>query len=424
MRSVKPLFALVVLMAILAASTGFFCTEDSRGAEQVRLTAQQYYRFTPQWTPDGEYIALSPSAIIRSDGSGEWMRHTARESLRTGRRDRGAGAASREWLWYTATVGGASDISPDGSRIVYNAPSEDRTAYNIVTSALDGSDRRMLTNYSRAANYSRAVSVSPVWSPDGAHIAFGIARRSIYTMNSDGSELRDVMGEIPLVSSLKPAPVWSPDGENLAFFVVEYVPASEEGVRPSNRVVLYSVRADGTVPRRLFVGDSVNSTSTVFWSTSDPAWSPDGKTLAFGYYVQDNVDLELISSSLYTVRDDGSDLSEIAQYAFDQLEWSPDGTRILATGVAVYVVNSDGSDLREIGIGGYYVYASWSPDGSRIAARITYDLDGSRGKPNDIVLYTMAPDGTDIRVLAILGENNRVEAASFLHLPVPTAVMQ
>ncbi len=378
MRSVKPLFALGVLLAILASSTGFICTEDSRHSEQIYWQAQRYDRFTPQWTPDGEYIALSPSAIIRSDGSGEWLRYTDR-------------------------VGGAPDISPDGSRIVYNAPSEDGTAYNIVTSALDGSDRRMLTDY------SRSVSVSPVWSPSGDHIAFIDAwgKERIYTMNSDGSELREVTGEIPPDSRLTAVPVWSPDGENLAFFAVEDVPASEEGVRPSTRAVLYSVRADGTVPRRLFVGDSINSTSTVSWGTSGPAWSPDGKTLTFAYYVyQDNAE----SSSLYTVRDDGSDLIEIAQYAFGILEWSPDGTRILGTGAAVYVVNSDGSDLREIGIGGYY--ASWSPDGSRIASRITYDIDGSPGKPKDIVLYTMAPDGTDIRVLVIVGEDNRLQAVS------------
>ncbi len=400
MRSVKPLFALGVLMAIQASSTGFICGsedlfyEDPREAHEASEMARHYDRFTPQWTPDGEYIALSPSAIIRSDGSGEWMRHTD-------------------------TVGGAPDISPDGSRIVYNAPSEDEPAYDIVTSALDGSDKRMLTDY------SRAVGVSPVWSPDGAHIAFGIAlgRSVIYTMNSDGSELREVTGEIPPGSSLRADPVWSPDGENLAFFAVEDVPASEEGVRPSTRAVLYSVRADGTVPRRVFVGETNSSTSTVSWRTSGPAWSPDGKTLAFSYYVRDRAEPKLISSSLYTIRDDGSDLSEIAQhhYRIGPLEWSPDGTRILfsipGTGGTVHVVNSDGSDLREIGIGGY---ASWSPDGSRIASRITYGIDGSR----DIVLYTMAPDGTDIRVLAILGEDNRLQAVNFLHLPVPTAVIQ
>ena len=74
------------------------------------------------------------------------------------------------------------------------------------------------------------------------------------------------------------------------------------------------------------------------------------------------------------------------------------------------MVNSDGSDLREIGIGGYY--ASWSPDGSRIASRIIYGSYDSRRKPKDIVLYTMAPDGTDIRVLVIGGEDNSLQAVS------------
>ncbi len=91
-----------------------------------------------------------------------------------------------------------------------------------------------------------------------------------------------------------------------------------------------------------------------------------------------------------------------------ELHWSPVGPLIVflysrddgsRSGVEdLYVVNQDGTDLkvRRLGRrGGSRV--RWSPDGARIAIRTGGGV------------ITMAPDGTDRRVLAVLGESARLD---------------
>ena len=76
---------------------------------------------------------------------------------------------------------------------------------------------------------------------------------------------------------------------------------------------------------------------------------------------------------------------------------SPDGSSVLLDGA--HVVNVDGTGF--ISFSDYGVRpgsASWSPDGSRIAVYIPFDR-----------LVTLAPDGSDVRVLLRQGIDGRVE---------------
>jgi Tol biopolymer transport system component len=60
------------------------------------------------------------------------------------------------------------------------------------------------------------VSDDPVWSPDGAKIAFESNRGGdyeIYVMNADGSGQRDISNQPAFDAS----PAWSPDGRKIAF---------------------------------------------------------------------------------------------------------------------------------------------------------------------------------------------------------------
>ena len=99
-----------------------------------------------------------------------------------------------------------------------------------------------------------------------------------------------------------------------------------------------------------------------------------------------------------------SDATQIPTRVLESMAWSPDGSQLAFSlfgpplddkgGDAnyVYVMNSDGSGMRQIlmlpGPGpnsGGGIELAWSPDGSRIA----FVHDGE--------LFTMAPDGTDMR---------------------------
>jgi Tol biopolymer transport system component len=85
---------------------------------------------------------------------------------------------------------------------------------------------------------------------------------------------------------------------------------------------------------------------------------------------------------------------------------SPDGHQIaLSNGGGefpprnVYVIRTDGSRVRQITSGNYYeVTPAWSPDGSEIVFSSTRCCATAHSS-GDYALYTIRPDGTDLRLL-------------------------
>jgi hypothetical protein len=84
-----------------------------------------------------------------------------------------------------------------------------------------------------------------------------------------------------------------------------------------------------------------------------PAWSPDGRRIAF-----------VVKGDLWDADADGTHRALIVRDA-DQPAWSPNGRRLAFTrsGV-VYTVRADGEDERKLASG---EHPAWSPDGNRIA---------------------------------------------------------
>ena len=184
--------------------------------------------------------------------------------------------------------------------------------WDIVTSALDGSDRRRLTK--------SGGSFSPSWSPDAFRIAF-MGSRGLEIMDSDGSNRRTVASVIRVAED-RSTPVWSPDGRKLAFIAQE--PDSPDGAwrdpvttqkYPVNEV-LYTVEADGTGLVKL--GEAAGT----------PSWSPDGRRIAFAR-IDGNTHVAIVATD-----PDGAnektvfESSEVRHSGVIDVSWSPDGTRI------------------------------------------------------------------------------------------------
>ena len=97
----------------------------------------------------------------------------------------------------------------------------------------------------------------------------------------------------------------------------------------------------------------------------------------------------------------------------DDLLWAPNGSHILfmshviedSSSPNVYVVNPDGSGILKIAEG-RGTAASWSPDGSRIAVYRETTFD------SNVVLYLVAPDGSDKRILVREGGGELVAERS------------
>lgn len=191
-------------------------------------------------------------------------------------------------------------------------------------------------------------------------------------------------------------PAWSPDGRRLAF----------TSDRDGNREI-YLMKADGTSPARLTSEPA---------SDHSPAWSPDGSKIAF---VSDRDG----NPEIYVVNADGTNLIRLtSNVSYDaDPAWSPDGSRIAfgrdQDGVpGLWVMKPDGSDLTRLtsdATGDRQ--PAWSPDGTRIAFTrggvfnneqvFIVNADGSRLTRLDVFFQgtsepTWSPDG---RKLALVG---------------------
>ena len=317
----------------------------------------------PQWFPNESHIAFSHhGAIYVIDSVGSHLQLVD-------------GGGDELDLAYAPTV------SPDGSRIAYSAYEQSNPllfwkdeGWEIVTVGPDSSDRHRLTENDR-------IAINPVWSPDGTSIVFRSQSWGLSIMAADGSDLRSVVNPIDVVwSSIFGPPVLSPDGSRIAFLV------EKTGVGR----FMYVVGADGTGLTRLED------------ETGLPAWSPDGRRITFAKRGDDSP-----SGTLFGIHTIGLDslepretisLPALRLNVKDSIAWSPDGSAIL---FGPYFIAADGSAVWRLPGPGNQ--ASWSPDGSRIAI---YAGGNSR-----VVLYIMARDGSDGRILVEWAEDGNLIAA-------------
>ena len=196
-------------------------------------------------------------------------------------------------------------ISPDGESVVYVVSELDR-ATDKTNSSLwmiptAGGEPKRLTTAPGTNNHPR-------WSPDGKTIAFVSSRggsSQVWILPVDGGEARQLT-KLPIDVS---GPVWSPKGKQIAFTAEVYPgttpeqtaakdkekEASKSKVRTFDHLMIRHWNAWNEGKKsHLFVADAttgeardltpkleVNTPPAPFGGSTDYAWSPDGKELAF-----------------------------------------------------------------------------------------------------------------------------------------------
>jgi Tol biopolymer transport system component len=243
----------------------------------------------------------------------------------------------------------------------------------IYTMNPDGSNQ---VNVSNDPSWS---DKKPVWSPDGAKIAFVKGPKeshrenielNIYTMNADGSGLTNLSTSRPQTWRWA-LPTWSPDGTKIAFYC-----APDESASPD----ICLMNADGSnqtnLTRYMPIPDE-NQVDIQAADESHPAWSPDGTKIAFQRSWYD-YDSEKPKWDIFVMNADGSHALRLTTLGHaGQPEWSPDGTKIAFqrswydSGTHksnIFVMNADGSNQTRLTDGmGTEHRPAWSPDGTKIA---------------------------------------------------------
>jgi eukaryotic-like serine/threonine-protein kinase len=403
---------------------------DPNGGSVQRLSAEG---FNPSWSPDGTEIAYSSAQVI-ADPSSRPVRGTLSAiKVATGERrvvyDLGDAVQPR---W-----------SPDGERIAFWAFAPQGGQRDLWTIPAAGGKPV-------AVIQDAATDWNPVWSPDGRYLYFasdrdgsmeiwrigidertglmqsppeplttgGTGTRGHITIADNGGRLLfvdqtsrhvvesvgfdpgggKVVGhpEVVLDPSLKPTNVEvSPDGQWLAFYSVGRPHASPGGLWED----LYVSRRDGT-ERRQITSDSARDRG--------PAWSPDGRKIAF---FSDRSG----SYEIWTINPDGTNLRQLT-HGYENRSgvlWSPDGSRlhyVQRRGLTwdAYVIDPTKLPAQQVveelsGIGTsneYFTATSWSPDGQKLAGTRGF-VD--RAVPGGIFVYTFATKKFDLIVDGVAG---------------------
>ena len=199
--------------------------------------------------------------------------------------------------------------SPTGEHIAFVSEREHKGLYDIYIMDADG------------GNIRRAFSVldyrtAPTWSPDGKKIAYHtyspVPDWAVYLNTIDGRRAERVIkvGKHP-----NGFPVWSPDGTEIAFNAAMR-PAQIIGVVAIEQriwIINLKTREKEALPVKVKSGD-----------LRYPAWSPDGKKLAFSWWRRDGNE-----PGIYIANRNGKNLEEIVEKAFSKLAWAPDGKELL-----------------------------------------------------------------------------------------------
>jgi TolB protein len=248
---------------------------------------------------------------------------------------------------------------------------------------------------------SPRVEMEAVWSPDGRRIAFARSEPGgfpfeIWTMSARGRGLRKLTRH----GAFSNAPYWSPRGNRIAYFTdADFPPPGEDEPPPPPE--LHVIGADGRNDRRLTNDRAVQI---------DPAWSPDGRKVAFSLFRS----VTARTAVLFVMNADGTGVRRLTPFSRTNSKvnanWSPDGSKIVfeimfavsrergPRSSDIFVMNADGSGVRRLTRSPKFdTNPVWSPDGTKIAFTSDRHLPGQRRRLNNAFeLYTMNADGSNV----------------------------
>ncbi len=393
---------------------GALWTMGIDGGRATRILDDGYDARMPTWSPDGKRLAFQAYRsstwsiwAINADGSGlqqvTWGPFDDREPHWSADGSRLAFSSDRSGsydVWAITLASGelrqitthaANDFmpawSPDGKEIAFVS---DRTPRGIYAVTIDGAVERTVTADAKAL-------AAPTWSADGKSVTYVATEGSVSQLIVAGANVADAAEDVfPFRAQwLSPrellytadgtikrrvvgggSPRTVPFSADVAFprssFVPRARPSSRPGAQPVRGIMHPAVSPDGKQVVFAALGDLWMAPTTggevtpqritddAFVET-DPAWSPDGTTLAFSTDRDGSMDAWIRDLATRSER-------KVASRAM-AAAWSPDGKRMafLDPESQLQVVDVASGDVRKahdrLNEPGR---PSWSPDGRAV----------------------------------------------------------
>ena len=284
---------------------------DPDTGEATPLTDNRSEDFGPRWSPGGKVLAYI------TDQAGNLDINLADQQADTLSRLTHSDDDDQAPLW-----------SPDGERMAFISERDGNPEVYLMQS--DGNIQTRIT--SNATNEDLGD-----WSPDGIWLVFARLDEETGDDSNEGLWLRnpDGVNLVHLTKGHDSAPAWSPNGKDIAFVRTDGQNAD---------IYIVSRLNDGTWQE---VTELTRLTQQEAGDLA-PAWSPDGKTLAFVTHRDGNAEI-------YTMRGDGSKQRRLTNNGADDLApvWSPNGKRMAFVSLLygegeIFVMDSDGGGQRRL----------------------------------------------------------------------------
>lgn len=290
----------------------------------------------------------------------------------------------------------AAAWSPDGTRVVFvrrwatSTSSGPLLHAGVFTMEADGSDMRQLLSC-----FGYDCPDSFAWAPDDSRIAF-IGATGLEVIGADGSNER-LLCSFSRCGPELADPSWSPNGDDILVDQAGVLTIPSPGTMPS---AIFQVGSDGGTVRKLTNADCRPASGASANCTTDlyPAWSPDGRQIAFVRY-QEGRGYQDATLDLMTPSENGVRTLRRTRSGFGPPEWSPTGDRILVAEFAIVtkldvVAASNGRtvtlpnvcDTSRCPQPQEYV---WSPDGREVAFLTQNDSSSA--------LYVVGSTGQGLR---------------------------
>jgi serine/threonine protein kinase/Tol biopolymer transport system component len=311
---------------------------NSDGSAPKKLTTLPRTATGLRWSPDGNRLRLSLGSPLSNIGTHEIWEVSAE------------GTGLHQFLpnWNQPPTACCGKWSPDGTYFVFQATRHEKTEIWAIREKSGPLSRlRKADAEPVQLTAGQLNSLQPLFSPDGKKLfVIGQQPRGELTYFDSKSGLW-----LPFLSSISAEFVdFSRDGQWVA-----YVAFPESA--------LWRSRVDGS--------DRLQLTRAPTRALC-PAWSPDGKRIAF----QDMATGK--TSKIYVISAEGGSPEPLWEEQLNQNrpDWSPDGTSILFTYIpgpetanGVSIVNLATHKLMRLPGSHGLLLAKWSPDSRYIAAR-------------------------------------------------------